>query len=92
VQFVRDHRSDPFFLYLPFNAPHYPMHAPARYTGRFPNLAPERRKALTGDDALFLSNLAEDPAESKNLRHLHPEILDDLRTRVERWSKEVMVN
>ena len=25
-------------LYVPFNAPHYPMHAPARYLDRFPTL------------------------------------------------------
>src|SRR4051794_36323190 len=43
VAFVREHRADPFFLYMPFNAPHYPMHAPARYRERFANLEPERR-------------------------------------------------
>jgi arylsulfatase A-like enzyme len=43
VKFVREHRADPFFLYMPFNAPHYPMHALARYHERFPKLAPERR-------------------------------------------------
>jgi arylsulfatase A-like enzyme len=43
VKFVREHRADPFFLYMPFNAPHYPMHAPERYKERFPKLAPERR-------------------------------------------------
>jgi arylsulfatase A len=36
-------RDEPFFLYLPYSAPHYPMHAPARYLDRFPGLAPERR-------------------------------------------------
>ena len=25
----------PFFLYVPFNAPHYPMHAPQKYVDRF---------------------------------------------------------
>ncbi|PCI31745.1 MAG: hypothetical protein COB54_09215, partial [Alphaproteobacteria bacterium] len=24
----------PFFLYVPFNAPHYPMHAPKEYMDR----------------------------------------------------------
>jgi arylsulfatase A-like enzyme len=43
VQFVRDNRSNPFFLYLPFNAVHYPMHAPRKYVERFPALDPERR-------------------------------------------------
>src|SRR3954451_1957333 len=43
VRFVREKRSEPFFLYMPFNAPHYPMHAPAKYLERFPALEPERR-------------------------------------------------
>lgn len=33
----------PFFLYLPYNAPHYPMHAPQRYLDRFPHLPWDRR-------------------------------------------------
>lgn len=36
-------QDQPFFLYVPFNAPHYPMHAPQRYLDRFPDLAPDRR-------------------------------------------------
>jgi arylsulfatase A-like enzyme len=33
----------PFFLYVPYNAPHYPMHAPQHYMDRFPDLAWDRR-------------------------------------------------
>lgn len=36
-------RETPFFLYLGYNAPHYPMHAPRRYLDRFPDLPPDRR-------------------------------------------------
>src|SRR5437762_2205872 len=43
VQFIRDHRSSPFFAYVPFNGVHYPMHAPRKYVERFPNLAVERQ-------------------------------------------------
>lgn len=45
VDFVRRAASDarPFFLYVPWSAPHYPMHAPRRYLDRFPGLSPERR-------------------------------------------------
>jgi arylsulfatase A-like enzyme len=43
AQFVRDNRSNPFFLYVPFNGVHYPMHAPRKYVERFPDLEPERR-------------------------------------------------
>jgi arylsulfatase A-like enzyme len=35
--------DDPFFLYVPFNAPHYPMHAPERYMKRFDHLPWERQ-------------------------------------------------
>ena len=43
AQFIRDHRAGPFFAYVPFNAPHYPMHAPQKYMERFVGLEPERR-------------------------------------------------
>ncbi|MBV9864950.1 MAG: sulfatase-like hydrolase/transferase [Abitibacteriaceae bacterium] len=35
--------KQPFFLYVPYNAPHYPMHAPPKYLDRFPRLSPDRR-------------------------------------------------
>ncbi|MGC8794884.1 MAG: sulfatase-like hydrolase/transferase, partial [Bryobacteraceae bacterium] len=41
--FIERNRARPFFLYVAYNAPHYPMHAPARYVQRFPELDPERR-------------------------------------------------
>ena len=31
-------KSNPFFLYIPYNAPHYPMHAPQKYVDRYPDL------------------------------------------------------
>jgi arylsulfatase A-like enzyme len=43
AQFVRENRANPFFLYVPFNGVHYPMHAPRKYVERFPDLDPERR-------------------------------------------------
>ena len=46
---------------------------------------PEGNKPLTGDDAIFLSNLAEDPGESVNLRHKHPQVADELLTTAEKW-------
>jgi len=41
--FINAHRSEPFFLYVPFNAVHYPMHAPKKYVNRFPKLERERQ-------------------------------------------------
>ncbi len=43
AQFVHENRANPFFLYVPFNGVHYPMHAPKKYVERFPDLDPERR-------------------------------------------------
>ncbi|MDZ7619610.1 MAG: sulfatase-like hydrolase/transferase, partial [Patescibacteria group bacterium] len=35
-QFIADHRSQPFFLYLPFTEPHVAMHPPRESVERFP--------------------------------------------------------
>ncbi|MBI3281062.1 MAG: sulfatase-like hydrolase/transferase [Acidobacteria bacterium] len=43
VSFIERQHSRPFFLYLPFNAAHYPMHAPQKYTDRFRGLPLERQ-------------------------------------------------
>lgn len=45
IQYLRDaaRRNKPFFLYVPFNAPHYPMHAPQEYVDRFPDLPWDRQ-------------------------------------------------
>jgi arylsulfatase A-like enzyme len=36
-------REEPFMLYVAYNAPHYPMHAPQAYLDRFPDLPWDRR-------------------------------------------------
>jgi arylsulfatase A-like enzyme len=41
--FINENHSRPFFLYMPFNGVHYPMHAPHRYVERFPKLDRERQ-------------------------------------------------
>ncbi|MCZ7545954.1 MAG: sulfatase-like hydrolase/transferase [Anaerolineae bacterium] len=45
VRYVRQaaNGGQPFFLYVAFNAPHYPMHAPQAYVDRFPHLPWDRR-------------------------------------------------
>ncbi|GAB2542308.1 arylsulfatase A-like enzyme [Gracilibacillus alcaliphilus] len=46
VQFIQKQGQDddqPFFLYVPYNAPHYPMHAPAKYMERFSHLPWDRQ-------------------------------------------------
>lgn len=43
VEYIRRHKDAPFFLYVAFNAPHYPMHAPQKYIDRFARLPWDRR-------------------------------------------------
>jgi arylsulfatase A-like enzyme len=45
VEYVREQSraKQPFFLYLAYNAPHYPMHAPQKYVDRFAHLPWDRR-------------------------------------------------
>lgn len=43
AEFIAANAEKPFFCYVPFNAPHYPMHAPAEYFDRFAHLDDDRR-------------------------------------------------
>jgi arylsulfatase A-like enzyme len=45
IAFIRQAVADekPFFLYVPYNAPHYPMHAPEKYMKRFAHLTWDRQ-------------------------------------------------
>lgn len=51
-RFMEAHRDDPFFLYLPFNAPHYPYQGTAEFRERYEHLESPRDKY-----AAFLSAL-----------------------------------
>ncbi len=43
VDWIEQHKSEPWFLYLPFNAQHAPLEAPQKYLDRFPNLQDKRK-------------------------------------------------
>lgn len=45
ITYMRDmsDQDEPFLLYVPFNAPHYPMHAPEKYMDRFAHLPWDRQ-------------------------------------------------
>jgi arylsulfatase A-like enzyme len=42
--FVERHKSDPFFLYVAFNAPHLPLEATPKYLERFASIEDETRR------------------------------------------------
>jgi arylsulfatase A-like enzyme len=46
---------------------------------------PAGQKPLEGEDAVFLSDLDQDPGESQNLRRRHPEVVDELQTLLSQW-------
>ena len=57
VAFIEQHKAEPFFLYLPFNAVHMPLQAPEKYLSRFPDIKDPKRRtfaAMTAgmDDAV----------------------------------------
>jgi len=43
VNYIREKSTQPFMLYLGYNAPHYPMHAPKKYMDRFAHLPWDRQ-------------------------------------------------
>lgn len=42
-RFLSENKAHPLFLFVPYNAPHYPMHAPRQYLDRFKGLPRERQ-------------------------------------------------
>jgi arylsulfatase A-like enzyme len=55
--FIDRHASEPFFLYLAFNAVHTPMEATEKYLARFPNIKDKQRRTYAAmhsamDDAI----------------------------------------
>ena len=53
---------------------------------------PSGEKPLEGEDAIFLSDVVQDIGESRNLRHQHPEIVDELQTLLQKWRRESEAN
>ncbi len=44
VDFIKRHQTQPFFLYLAFNAVHLPMHATDKYLQRFAHITDQQRR------------------------------------------------
>jgi arylsulfatase A-like enzyme len=74
VAFIDRHRSNPFFLYLPFNAVHTPLEATEKYLARFKNIQDSKRRTHAAmlsalDDAVgaVLSRVRAAGLEEKTL-------------------------
>jgi arylsulfatase A-like enzyme len=44
VRFIEKHKTEPFFLYLAYNAPHSPLQASDKYLARFANIKNDKRR------------------------------------------------
>mgnify|MGYP006292620121 CR=1 FL=1 len=44
VRYLRDHRDDRFFLYVPFSAPHTPFQAPEKYVDMFSHVEDKNKR------------------------------------------------
>jgi arylsulfatase A-like enzyme len=68
IRYMRDAvaAEKPFFLYVPYNAPHYPMHAPQKYLDRFPGL-PWDRRIMAAMIAAVDDSVGEIMAEAERL-------------------------
>ena len=57
VAFIEKHKSEPWFVYLPFNAVHAPLQATDKYVSRFAGIQDEKRRTFAAmlsaaDDAV----------------------------------------
>jgi arylsulfatase A-like enzyme len=55
--------------------------------GRVYDRRDDGSKPLEGEDAVFLANVRDDPGEAKNLRRVHPAVVDELMTLIHDWRK-----
>jgi arylsulfatase A-like enzyme len=74
VDWLEKNKSQPCFLYLPFNAVHAPLQAPKKYLDRFPKITDEKRKTFAAmmsamDDAIgrVLAKIRADGQEENTL-------------------------
>ncbi len=57
VDWLEMNKSKPWFIYLPFNAPHFPLQAPKKYFDRFPHIIDQKQRLIAAmvsgmDDAV----------------------------------------
>ncbi len=57
VEWLDQHKEEPWFVYLPFNAQHGPLQAPQKYLDKFSNISDQKRRTFAAvmaamDDAV----------------------------------------
>lgn len=59
AKFINENAEEPFFLYLAFNAPHTPLHAPEDYLARFDHITDDVRKIYAAMVSAMDDNIAK---------------------------------
>ncbi len=77
IEFIRDHQEQPFFLYLPYNAPHTPLQLPDKYYELYRDLPDTLFLTDTIDNRNLLSEL--DIEEAKKVYGMVTNIDDNLK-------------
>jgi arylsulfatase A-like enzyme len=84
IAFLAEERSSPFFLYVPFTAPHTPLDEPASWLDRNKHVAPDRRQyaaAVAHMDDVIGKMIAAQRRRRRHGRQGHAEISGHLRPR-----------
>jgi arylsulfatase A-like enzyme len=75
LRFIREHKSRPFFLYLPFNAPHGAsnlektgVQAPQEFIDKYPESLPNKQRAALGSITCMDAAIGEILAELDELK------------------------
>lgn len=74
VRYIHENKDEPFFLYMPYNAPHSPLQAPKEYYDRLGHIEDHKTRVYTAmieslDDGIgrILEALREDGLEENTL-------------------------
>lgn len=57
VRFITEHKTEPFFLYLAFNAPHAPYEAPAEEIAKFAHIEDDKRRTYAAMVSIMDRNI-----------------------------------
>jgi arylsulfatase A-like enzyme len=100
VEFVRDHKKDhagtPFFMYVAYTAPHWPLHALkediARYRGKYRegwDVMRQRRHKKMVELGIIDAKWKVGPSDAPPFKDLTPEQIDDLDFRMAIYAAQV---
>ncbi|WP_422082586.1 arylsulfatase [Ulvibacterium sp.] len=76
IRFIEKNRSNPFFCYLSFNAPHTPLQVPQKYYDRYKDIDPS--SGFKDDDRPFTEMTEKDKEDARKVYAMVSNIDDNL--------------